>query len=82
MIASNSRVRKGGKEKGECRRTSGEEEWNADHKVMVQPSQQHAAPCVKVVEWGLGTRSLGMLAAFWVGILVEVTQEASVVKSL
>ena len=26
-----------------------------------------SAPCVKVVEWGLGTRGLGMLAAFWVG---------------
>jgi len=39
----------------------------------------HIAPCVKVVEWGLGTRRLRILAAFWAGILVEVTQEASVV---
>ena len=39
---------------------------------MVQSSQQHVAPCVKVVEWGLGRRGLGMLAAFWAGIPVEV----------
>ena len=30
---------------------------NADYGGMVQPSQQHVAPCVKVVEWGLGTRA-------------------------
>ena len=23
---------------------------------MVQPSQQHVAPCVKLVKWGFGTR--------------------------
>ena len=49
---------------------------------MVQPSQQHAAPRVKVAEWGLGTRGLGMLASFWAGIPVEVTQEAGVVTRL
>ena len=49
---------------------------------MVQPSRQHVAPCVKVVEWRLGTRGLGMLAAFWAAIPVEVTQEATLVDSL
>ena len=32
----------------------------------------HIASCVKVVEWRLGTRGLGMLAAFWAGIPVEL----------
>ena len=31
------------------------------------------------VEWGLGTRVLRMVAAFWAGIPVEVTQEVDVV---
>ena len=47
-----------------------EEERNADYGGMVQPSQQHVAPCVKVVEYGFGTRGLRMLAAFWAGIPV------------
>ena len=34
----------------------GEEEGNADYDGMVEPRQQHVAPCVKVVEWGFGTR--------------------------
>ena len=48
----------------------------------MQPSQQHGigAPCVKVVEWGLGYRGLRMVATFWAGIRVEVTQEARVVS--
>ena len=33
---------------------------------MVQPSQQHVAPCVKGFEWGLDTRGLRIVAAFWV----------------
>ena len=45
----------------------------------MQPSQQHVAPCIKGVEWGLGTRGLRMVAAFLAGIPVEVTQEAGVV---
>ena len=49
------------------------EEGNAGCEGMMQPSQQHVAPCVKVVEWGLGTRGLGMGAAFCAGIPVEVT---------
>ena len=40
----------------------------------MQPSQQHVAPCVKVVEWEFGTRGLRLLAAFWAGIPVKVTQ--------
>ena len=56
-----------------------EEEGNADYGGMVQANQQHVAPCVKGVEWGLGTRGLIMVAAFWVGIPVEVTQEAGVI---
>ena len=31
---------------------------NADHRGIVQPSQQHIASCVKVVEWGFGTRGV------------------------
>ena len=46
---------------------------------MVQPSQQHVAPFVIEVEWGLGTRGLRMVAAFWAGIPVEITQQAGVV---
>ena len=53
-----------GEVKGEFGRVCGEEEGNADYGGKVQPSQQHVAPCVKVVEWGLDTRSLRMLAAF------------------
>ena len=37
---------------------------------------------VKVVEWGFGTRGLGMLAEFWASIAIEVTQEAGVVPRL
>ena len=33
----------------------------------------------KRVDWGLGTRSLRMVAAFWAGNPVYVTQEAGVV---
>jgi len=35
-----------------------EEEGNADYGGMVQPSQQHVSPCVKMVEWRFGTRGL------------------------
>ena len=57
-------------------------EKNANSAGLVQPSQQHVAPCVKGVEWGLGTRGLRMLVAFWVGIPVEDTQDAGVVPLL
>ena len=33
-----------------------------------KPSQQHVAPCVKGVKWGLGRRSLRIVAVFWAGI--------------
>ena len=79
MIAPNSRARKGDKEKGEYGGIWEDEEWNADCGGMVQLSQQHIAPRVKGVEWGLGRRSLRIMAAFWAGIPVEVTQEASLV---
>ena len=46
---------------------------------LPSPNLRH---CVKGVEWGLGTRGLRILAAFWPGILVEVIQEASVVQRL
>ena len=46
---------------------------------MMQSSQQHVAPCVKGIRWGLGTRGLRMMATFWAGIPIEVTQEAGVV---
>ena len=65
--------RGGGRSEGGYGGISGEDEGNADYRGMVQPSQQHVAPCVRVVAWGLGTR------AFWAGISVEVTLEAGVV---
>ena len=77
IIAPNYREHKRekerGKVKGEYGGVWGEEEGNADYGRMVQPIQQHIAPCVKVVEWGYGTRGLRMLAAFWAGFPVEDT---------
>ena len=59
IIAPDSRARKGEKErgavKGEYGGICGEEKGNADYGGMVQPSQQHV-PCLKLVEWGFGTR--------------------------
>ena len=73
MIAPNSRARKIGKEwremSGFCGRKWGEE-GNANHGRMVQLSEQHFASCVKGVRWGLGTRGLRMIAAFWVVVVV------------
>ena len=84
IIASISRAHKGEQERGEvrggCRGIWGEEEGNADYWGMVQPSQQHVIPCVKMVKWGFGTRGMRMLAAFWVGIQVEVTKEVNIVS--
>ena len=34
----------------------------AVYRGMMQTSQQHVAPCVTGVEWGLGTRGLRMVA--------------------
>ena len=66
-LDDNPRVHKGKKEmvevKGEYGGVCGEEEGNADDWGMVQPSQQHVAPSVKVVEWGFGTRGLRMVTA-------------------
>ena len=55
-------------------------EGNADYGGMVQPSQQLLSPCVKVVEYGLGTRGSRMVASFWDGIPLKITQEAGVVS--
>ena len=40
-----------------------EEQRKADYGGIVQPSQQHVAPCVKAVEWGSDTR--GLKASFF-----------------
>ena len=68
IIAPTSRAHKGKKERGEVKGEYGgvcwEEERNADYGGMVQPSQQHVAPYVKVVEWGFGTRGERIFAAF------------------
>ena len=56
-------------------------EGNAEYGGIVQPSQQHVAPCVQGAEWGFGTRGLGMVAVFWAGIPVEDIQEAGIVPS-
>ena len=50
MIAPNSRARKGEKERGEVKEEYGgiweNEEGNADYGGIMEPSQQHVAPCV------------------------------------
>ena len=46
----------------------GEEERNADYGGMAQPSQKYFAPFVKGVEWGLETRGLIIVTAYWAGI--------------
>ena len=48
--------KKSGEAKDECGGIWGEEQENADHGIVVQPNQQHVAPCLNVVEWGFGTR--------------------------
>ena len=60
--------------KGEYGRILEEEERNADYGRIVQHSQQHVAPCIKWIEWGLGTRSLRIVAAFWAVIPVSSAQ--------
>ena len=50
MIAPNSCARKGGKEREEVKGSMEEFEENADYGGTVQPSQQHVAPCVEVVQ--------------------------------
>ena len=50
---------------GGVRGIIGEDEGNADYGAMMQPSQQHVVPCIKGVGWGLGTRGLRIVAAFW-----------------
>ena len=67
IIAPNSRARKDGKERGMVKEEYGGirgDEGNADYGEMVQPSQQHVAPCVKEVGWGLGTKDLRIVASF------------------
>ena len=50
MIAPNSRAfKRGGGGEGEVLKNLREEEGNADYGGMVQPSQQHVAPCVEGV---------------------------------
>ena len=83
LVVMNSRVDKEEKERyGGIWR---EEEENADYGGIVQPSQQHTALCVKVVEWELGSKFLRMVASFWTSsqffsaLTLEVTQEVDVV---
>ena len=67
IISLNSHAHTGEKEREEVEGEYGRECYVG----MVQPSQQHVAPCVKVVEWGLGTRGLRIVEAFWAGIPVS-----------
>ena len=55
-------------------------EFEGKRRGMVQPSQQHVAPCVKGVEWGLDTRGFRIVIVVWAGIPVEVTEEIGVVS--
>ena len=59
MIAPNSRARKWEKKRGEVKTEEGVwKNLRVGGGECVQPSQQLVAPCVKWVEWGLGTRCL------------------------
>ena len=58
VIIAHKGKKERGKMKGEHGGVCGEEEENADYGGMVQPTQQHVAPYVIEVEWGLGTRGL------------------------
>ena len=49
MIARNTHALMGGGERN-YGKVLGEEEGNDDYGGMVQPSQQHVAPCLKEVE--------------------------------
>ena len=40
---------------------------------MVRPSQQHVALCLQGVEWGLDTKDLRIVAAFWAALTVSST---------
>ena len=57
------------------------EEIEGEYRLRGNGAIQSAtcSPCAKGVEWGLGTRGLRTVAAFWAGIPVEVIQEAGVV---
>ena len=63
IIALNSHAHKGKKKRGEVKEkyagVYGEEEGNADYGGMVQPSQQHVAPCVKVGIWHARFENVG-----------------------
>ena len=43
---------------------------------MIQPSQQYLAPCIKVVEWGLGTRGLRVLKVRVINKLLILLMQA------
>ena len=53
-----------GEGEGEYESVWGEKEGNSDYWWMVKPSQQHVAPLLKGVDWGLDTRGLRIVAAF------------------
>ena len=61
---------RGGRRGGRLRETMEEFEWSR-RREMEQPIQQHVAPCVKGVEWGLGTRGLRRVAGFSTSIPVS-----------
>ena len=84
MIALISRTHKGEKERGEVNGEyggiQGKEKGDADYGWMVQPSQQHVAPCVKGLSEDCA-REVWVLV-FRAGIPVEVAQEAGYVLRL
>ena len=78
-------ARNRGKERGEYEELEGMRrrrgilttgEWSAI--VSQLQSAICCTMCKRGFEWGLGTRGLRMVAAFWPGIPVEVTQEIDV----
>ena len=47
---------------------------------MVQPNQQHVAPSVKRVEWGIGHERFDSSSSVWASITVSSTQTAEVTQ--
>ena len=84
MVTPHSHLRKVGKKVvwrnlGKQDSAGWKEGGHADYEGMVLLGQQDVAPCVQVFEWGLCTKGLRMVAGFWAGIPVEITQEAGLI---
>ena len=86
MIAPLSRTRKGQKERGEVKGKY-MEQFEGSRRRGIPTTGEYGAvqsatfySMCKTIGWGMGTRGLRMVATFWAGISVEVTQEAGVIS--